>query len=151
MLTCEEVLGCRGSAGVVLHHLQLDFVLLARSQAGLLKGGLGRAQRIQDLSILLFLSSRAQYRNPLSTMIEAIVGIVYFHQKSRGGQTLKRWPHVSVVCCAQVWRAEIFEEVPVKKRYKVARRKTQLLPKELILVDHWVKETSVFIATVEIK
>ena len=39
----------------------------------------------------------------------------------------------------------------MKKRYKVARRKTQLLPKELILVDHWVKETSVFIATVEIK
>ena len=54
-LTCDDVFGGRRTTFVVLHHLQFDLVLLARAQARLLKGGLWTAERVQNLTILLFL------------------------------------------------------------------------------------------------
>lgn len=89
LLTCDEVLSRWGSTGVVLHHLQFDFILLARSQARLLKGGLRRAQRIQDLAILLFLSSKAKQRSHCQQRLKALFALFL--------SVLKSWPHVSVV------------------------------------------------------
>lgn len=54
-LTGEDVLGGRRPSLVVLHHLQLDLVLLARPQTRLLKGGLWTAKGVKNLSVLLFL------------------------------------------------------------------------------------------------
>lgn len=54
-LTCDNVFGGRRTTLVVLHHLQFDLVLLARAQARLLKSGLWTAERVQNLTILLFL------------------------------------------------------------------------------------------------
>lgn len=55
ILTCHHILGGRWSTLVVLHHLQFDLVLLARTQARLLKGGLWTAKGVKNLAIILFL------------------------------------------------------------------------------------------------
>lgn len=54
-LTCDDILGGWRSTFVVLHHLQFDLVLLAWTQARLLKGGLRSAQGVQNLTVFLFL------------------------------------------------------------------------------------------------
>lgn len=64
-LTCDHILGGRWTTLVVLHHLQLDLILLARSQAGLLKGGLWTTKGVENRTVLLFLP--ASINNSLAT------------------------------------------------------------------------------------
>lgn len=61
-LTCDDILGGRRPTFVVLHHLQFDLVLLAWTQARLLKGGLRSAQGVENLTVFLFLP--APTKNP---------------------------------------------------------------------------------------
>lgn len=66
-LTCDDVLGGRRSALVVLHHLQLDLVLLAGAQARLLKGGLRSAEGVKNLTVLLFLPVPKKHQSSTTT------------------------------------------------------------------------------------
>lgn len=62
-LTCDDILGGWRSTFVVLHHLQFDLVLLAWTQARLLKGGLRSAQGVQNLTVFLFLPAPTKKNN----------------------------------------------------------------------------------------
>lgn len=66
-LTCDDILGGWRSTFVVLHHLQFDLVLLAWTQARLLKGGLRSAQGVQNLTVFLFLPAPTKKKNPTKT------------------------------------------------------------------------------------